>query len=58
MGLGDRAAQAGAAARALAAGLPGREVPFAREMVEKAFPNRGAGAPSPAAKPVISAPRR
>jgi hypothetical protein len=56
MGLSDRAAQAAAAARAIARGVPGREIPFAREMVEKAFPSRG-GASSPAARPVISAPR-
>ena len=50
---GDRghAAQAAAAARALAAGTPAREVPFARRMVEKAFPARAA---APAA-PIISA---
>jgi hypothetical protein len=58
MGLADRAAQAAAAARALAAGTPGRDVPFAREMVEKAFPSRGSPAPSPPATPVIAAPRR
>jgi hypothetical protein len=54
MGLVDQAAQAAAAARALAAGIPGRDIPFAREMVEKAFPNRGAAAP---ARPVIAAQR-
>ena len=32
----------------------GRDIPFAREMVEKAFPNRGAAAP---ARPVIAAQR-
>ena len=58
MGLADHAAQAAAAARALAAGAPGRDVPFAREMVEKAFPGRGTPAPSPPARPVIAAPRR
>ena len=58
MGLADRAAQAAAAARALASGTPGRDVPFAREMVEKAFPSRGSPAPSPPATPVIAAPRR
>jgi hypothetical protein len=58
MGLADQAAQAAAAARALASGIPGRDVPFAREMVEKAFPGRGTAAPSPPAKPVITAPRR
>ncbi len=58
MGLSDRAAQAAAAARALASGVPGRDVPFAREMVEKAFPGRGSSSPSPPARPVITAPRR
>ena len=58
MGLADRAAQAAAAARALAAGVPGRDIPFAREMVEKAFPDRGAAAPAAPARPVIAAPRR
>ena len=57
MGLPDRAAQAAAASRALAAGTPGRDVPFARTMVEKAFPNRGAPAPAAPAKPVITASR-
>ncbi len=57
MGLADRAAQAAAAARALAAGVPGRDVPFAREMVEKAFPNRGAATPASPARPVIAAQR-
>jgi hypothetical protein len=57
MGLEDRAAEAAAAARALAAGIPGRDVPFAREMVEKAFPNRGATAPAAPARPVIGARR-
>ena len=57
MGLTDRAAQAAAAARALAAGVPGRDVPFAREMVEKAFPNRGAPTPASPARPVIAAQR-
>ncbi len=57
MGLPDRAAQAAAASRALAAGLPGRDVPFARAMVEKAFPNHGAPAPAAPAKPVIAAQR-
>ena len=58
MGLADRAAQAAAAARALASGAPGRDVPFAREMVEKAFPGRGSPLPPPPARPVIAAPRR
>jgi len=57
MGLPDRAAQAAAAARALAAGTPGRDVPFARSMVEKAFPDRGASPPPAAARPVIAAQR-
>ena len=55
MGLEDRAAEAAAAARALAAGIPGRDIPFARQMVEKAFPNRGAAAPAAPARPVIAA---
>jgi hypothetical protein len=57
MGLEDRAAQAAAAARALRAGVPGRDVPFAREMVEKAFSNRGAPAPPAPSRPVITAQR-
>ncbi len=57
MGSTDGAAQAAASARALAAGTPGRDIPFAREMVEKAFPSRGAPAPSSPARPVIAAPR-
>jgi hypothetical protein len=57
MGLADGAAQAAAAARALAAGLPGRDIPFARAMVEKAFPNRDGGAPAAPARPVIAAQR-
>jgi hypothetical protein len=55
MGLADRAAQAAAASRALLAGTPGRGVPFARAMVEKAFPDRGAPGPAAPAKPVITA---
>ena len=58
MGLPDGAAQAAAAARALTAGTPGRDLPFAREMVEKAFPSRGSPPPPPPAKPVITAQRR
>jgi hypothetical protein len=58
MGLADRSAQAAAAARALAAGVPGSDVPFARRMVEKAFPASGAGSPARPAAPVIAAPRR
>ena len=57
VGLADRAAQAAAAARALTAGVPGRDVPFAREMVEKAFPGRGGAAASARARPVITVPR-
>jgi hypothetical protein len=57
-GLADRAAQAAAAARALAAGSPGSAIPFARRMVEKAFPAGGSGSPAAPATPVISAPRR
>jgi hypothetical protein len=57
MGLEDRAVEAAAAARAIAAGVPGRDVPFARQMVEKAFPNRGAAAPAAPARPVIGARR-
>ncbi len=52
-----RARQAAAVARALAAGTPARDVPFARQMVEKAFPSRGS-ATAPRAVPVISAPQR
>jgi hypothetical protein len=55
MGLHVPASRAAAASRALAAGAPGAAIPFARQMVEKAFPSRGA---SPAAAPVIAAPRR
>ncbi|HET8724656.1 MAG TPA: hypothetical protein VFM53_10685 [Anaeromyxobacteraceae bacterium] len=51
IGIADRAVQAAAVARALAAGTPGAGIPFVRQMVEKAFPARGA-AP---AVPVISA---
>jgi hypothetical protein len=57
-GLADRAAQAAAAARALAAGSPGRTIPFVRGMVEKAFPARGSGSRAAPAAPVIAAPRR
>ncbi len=55
--LADRAAQAASAARALARGVPGRDVPFARHMVEKAFPSRQPGAPAAPARPVIAVPR-
>jgi hypothetical protein len=57
-GFADRAARAAAAARALAAGSPGSTIPFARSMVEKAFPSGGSGSPPAPATPVISAPRR
>ena len=57
-GFADRAAQAAAAARALAAGSPGSAIPFARSMVEKAFPPGGSGSKVGSAAPVISAPRR
>jgi hypothetical protein len=39
------AAMAAAAARALRAGEPGAAIPFARMLVEKAFPGRAPGAP-------------
>lgn len=55
LGLAVPASHAAAASRALAAGVPGAAIPFARHMVEKAFPSRGA---SPSAAPVIAAPRR
>jgi hypothetical protein len=56
-----RANAAAAAGRALAAGAPAREVPFARILVEKAFPGvaappRPPGPASPAS-PLIVAPR-
>jgi hypothetical protein len=57
MGQEAHARKAAAAARALAAGSPPRDVPFARRMVEKAFPAPGASPAAPAA-PVIAAPRR
>jgi hypothetical protein len=57
MGLPDRAAQAAATARALLSGVAGSGIPFARLMVEKAFPAGGATSPA-AATPVIGAPRR
>lgn len=41
-GLPDRSAQAAAAARALAAGLPAGQVPFAARLIEKAFKVDGA----------------
>jgi hypothetical protein len=58
MGLADRADLAASAARALAAGAPGSAIPFARRMVEKAFPAGGSGSPAAPAAPVITAPRR
>ncbi|HEU4384038.1 MAG TPA: hypothetical protein VFR85_11130 [Anaeromyxobacteraceae bacterium] len=57
--LGDleNARLAGAAARAVAAGLPASRIPFARLLVEKAFPARPpAPAPRPS-DPLILAPR-
>jgi hypothetical protein len=42
---------AAAAARALAAGAPAGSVPFARLLVEKAFPPSGPSSPGPAAAP-------
>jgi hypothetical protein len=43
----DRANAAAAAARALAGGAPARTVPFARTLVEKAFPGVSAAPPPP-----------
>ncbi len=53
---------AAAAARALAAGTPAREIPFARLLIEKAFPSAGprgspAGEATPAGAPLILTPR-
>lgn len=48
----DRAASAAAAARALAAGTPAGEIPFARALVYKAFP--GVRAQPPSEPPVIA----
>jgi hypothetical protein len=54
---------AAAAARALAAGTPAAAIPFARLLVEKAFPPAGPSAPAPAPapptaeSPLIVAPR-
>jgi hypothetical protein len=62
-GDGEHARTAAAAARAIAAGAPARDVPFARLLVEKAFPGappEGAGRPAeaPAAdSPLIVPPR-
>jgi hypothetical protein len=47
----DRANSAAAAARALAAGAPARSVPFARTLVEKAFPGVTTPPPEPPAEP-------
>ncbi len=54
-----RASSAAAAARALAAGRPAAEIPFARQLVEKAFPPPPPPAepPAPPAEPLIVAPR-
>jgi hypothetical protein len=52
IGLEDRAVEAAAVARALAAGTPGAGIPFVRQMVEKAFPARET---APQARPVIAA---
>jgi len=53
------AAMAAAAARALRAGEPGEAIPFARILVEKAFPGRAAGAsPERPAPPPPPAPGR
>lgn len=45
------ARRAAAAARAMRAGTPAAEIPFARRLVEKAFPPAGPAAPSPAPPP-------
>ncbi len=59
--LGDveNARSAAAAARAVAAGLPGSRIPFARLLVEKAFPPPASPLPpdAPAEEPLIVAPR-
>ncbi len=47
---------AAAAARALAAGTPPAAIPFARLLVEKAFPPQGPSSPAPAASPEPSPP--
>jgi hypothetical protein len=52
----DRASSAAAAARALAAGAPARAVPFARVLVEKAFPGVSAAPPPPAEPPAPDSP--
>lgn len=57
LGLSEASSRAAAAARALSRGLPGRDVPFARLLVEKAFPSRGGTAQPAPARPVIGAPR-
>jgi hypothetical protein len=55
------ARSAGAAARALAAGAPARSIPFARALVEKAFPGVGTPPPPPPeaapGSPLVIAPR-
>ncbi len=61
-GDGASARSAAAVARALAAGVPGREIPFARLLVEKAFPPGPAAAAAAegtpgAGAPLIIAPR-
>jgi hypothetical protein len=48
---------AAAAARALSAGAPPLSIPFARRLVEKAFPLAPEEAASPRAEPVVLAPR-
>ncbi|HSN91576.1 MAG TPA: hypothetical protein VLS93_10125, partial [Anaeromyxobacteraceae bacterium] len=52
-----RARAAAAAARALAAGAPPLSIPFARRLVEKAFPIAPEEAASPRAEPLVLAPR-
>jgi hypothetical protein len=49
------AAMAAATARALRAGEPAERIPFARLLVEKAFPSRGPEAPPPGRAPVAPA---
>jgi len=58
LGDGERARSAAATARALAAGVPAGRIPFARLLVEKAFPS-AAARPGPAgpAESVIVPPR-
>ena len=52
-----RARAAASAARALAAGAPPLSIPFARRLVEKAFPLAPEEAASPRTEPVVLAPR-